>query len=78
MTRNLSGVRGVSGGMKSLLAVVAALALLLPAPVRAAEPTVGAGWYLATVEQSHPQRLRLELVAPDGATTQVLDIRQRG
>jgi hypothetical protein len=55
-----------------------------PAPASAAV-TPADGWYLTAVEQGKPtregiraKRLRLELVAPDGERTTVLDVRQRG
>lgn len=78
--------------MKSLLAAVSLLALLgTTAPAgavradRGGMPTPGPGWSLAAVEQGRPtaegiraKRLRLELVAPDGGRSEVLDVRQRG
>lgn len=74
-------------GMKTLLAALAVLVTLLaPVPATSAPtPTPGEGWYLTSVEQGRPTRegiratrLRLELVAPDGGRTEVLDVRQRG
>ncbi|MFC7493049.1 MULTISPECIES: hypothetical protein [unclassified Nocardioides] len=75
-------------------AAVLASLVAAPGPAGSAqaptEPTAdaavpGDGWFLAAVEQGRPtregiraKRLRLELVAPDGDRTEVLDVRQRG
>jgi len=78
--------------MKSLLAAVAVLATLASPTAATSTPTrveasatPGDGWHLAAIEQGRPtregiraRRLRLELVAPDGGRTEVLDVRQRG
>ncbi|MBA2956194.1 hypothetical protein GON03_17785 [Nocardioides sp. MAH-18] len=88
MSRNLFRTPGVSLGMKTLLAALVVLATLttpVPATSAPTRATPGDGWYLTAIEQGKPtregiraKRLRLELVAPDGARTEALDVRQRG